>query len=131
MRRTVWTLLIVWLLQLLLANSWALASATVAHAGPHSSAWAVHACHDSGAPTSGHAAEVVHTASQPEPDGQQPAHSTHNPASATSADSHHCCAVGLSLGSAALLAPLPQAAPQSVSLPWVSLSVRPDLRPPI
>jgi len=134
MRRTVWTLLMAWLLQLLLASSgWALASA--AHAHTTANAVAAPACHGIGvsglpqapaaARASAHDAHATHSA---------PAHHSGNSTNSTthhSADSHHCCAVGLGLGLAPMLAPLPQAAPVGVALRWASLSTRPDLRPPI
>ena len=131
MRRTVWTLLTAWLLQLLLASSgWALASA--AHAHTTANAVAAPACHGidvSGLPqapaaarASAHDAHATHSA---------PAHPSTNSTTHHSADSHHCCAVGLGLGLAPVLAPLPQAAPVGVALRWASLSTRPDLRPPI
>ena len=131
MRRTVWTLLTAWLLQLLLASSgWALASA--AHAHTTANAVAAPACHGidvSGLPqapaaarASAHDAHATHSA---------PVHHSGNSTTHHSADSHHCCAVGLGLGLAPVLAPLPQAAPVGVALRWASLSTRPDLRPPI
>ena len=163
MRRTAWTLLTIWLLQLLLAGTgWARASAPaahtdalahaadpslvygVAHSNAHSSAHsdartgsalrAAHLCHDS---VRGSALQPAHGAQQPpsaQTDGQADkpaAHSQHTSPLPASADSHHCCAVGLGLGLAPLLAPLPQGAPHSVALAWLSLSTRPDLRPPI
>ena len=134
MRRTVWTLLTAWLLQLLLASSgWALASAAPAHTTAN--LVAAPACHGIGvselplpsaeARASAHDAHATH---------QAPVHHSNNSTSSTvhhSADSHHCCAVGLGLGLAPVLAPLPQAAPVGEALRWASLSMRPDLRPPI
>ena len=134
MRRTVWTLLTAWLLQLLLASSgWALVSA--AHARTAANAVPAPACHGvdvSGLPqapatarASAHDDHATHSA---------PVHHSGNSTSNAahhSADSHHCCAVGLGLGLAPELAPLPQAAPVGVALRWASLSTRPDLRPPI
>ena len=124
MRRTVWTLLTAWLLQLLLlaSSGWALASA--AHAHTTANAVAAPACHGidvSGLPQAPAAARA----------SAHDAHATHSAPAHHSADSHHCCAVGLGLGLAPVLAPLPQAAPVGVALRWASLSTRPDLRPPI
>ena len=123
-----------WLLQLLLASSgWALASA--AHAHTTANAVAAPACHGIGvsglpqapaaARASAHDAHATHSAPV-HPSGDSTNSTTHH-----SADSHHCCAVGLGLGLAPMLAPLPQAAPVGVALRWASLSTRPDLRPPI
>ena len=135
MRRTVWTLLTIWLLQLLLAGSaWARWGTTGAHAEAHAAAHAAalttaaahvaaHPCHNSGGGNDG-GSTAAHNASSHSPTAQ---HTPWQP----SADSHHCCAVGLGLGVAPQLAPLPQAAPHSVARVWVSLSTRPDLRPPI
>jgi len=112
MRRTVWTLLFALLLQLVTGGAWAMRTASATHTPP--------SCHDSVAmpvhKPQGHAAHALQD--------QTPAH-------AVQADNHHCCAVGLGLGVAPPLAPLPQAAPVGVALRWASLSTRPDLRPPI
>lgn len=53
------------------------------------------------------------------------------PTHTAQADSHHCCAVGLGAAVQPLLLPLPHAIPASPHSPWASLSLRPDLRPPI
>lgn len=103
MRRTLWTLLFAMLLQWLVGSAWAW------HA-PQAASPAAH-CH-----------EVVQT--------EQAAHPTSHAVS-VHADSHHCCAIGLGMGVQVLPVPLPQAAPVSEHGPWVSLSLRPDLPPPI
>ena len=110
MRRTVWTLLIALLLQLLAGSAWALRS-------PHS----------------GHAPATCHEALPHEAapaDAHPPSGDTKH-AATLQHDSHHCCAVGLGAGMPVLLQPLPQSAPSSRHGPWASLSLRPDLRPPI
>ena len=134
MRRTVWTLLTAWLLQLLLASSgWALASA--AHAHPAANAVAAPACHGIRVADLPQAhSEAMASAPDGHATHSAPVHHSGNSTSSAahhSADSHHCCAVGLGLGLAPQLAPLPQAAPVGVALRWASLSTRPDLRPPI
>ena len=136
MRRTVWTLLTAWLLQLLLASSgWALAGATAAHTQTPRHGEAVHACHGADASRTQHAQQTAMARASDDhaTHKAQVHHSTNhaNHAAHHSADSHHCCAVGLGLGVAPPLAPLPQAAPVGVALRWASLSTRPDLRPPI
>ena len=118
MRHTVWTLLLALLLQLLAGSAWAWRAApTQGH---------VPTCHDvvAAAGADSHMAQASLAATVP--GTTDPTHlvSTH-------ADSHHCCAVGLGVGKQPLLRPLPQAAPTSQHGPWASLSLRPDLRPPI
>ncbi len=110
MRRTVWTLLFALLLQLLAGSAWALRSERSSH--PPAT------CHDA----------AVHQAA-PTDTHHASGDTTH--AATVQHDSHHCCAVGLVAGIPALLQPLPQAAPNSQHGPWASLSLRPDLRPPI
>lgn len=156
MRRTVWSLLAVWLLQLLLASSgWALARAPVAHqhagqhAGQHANPQALAAraatlplsappCHGPATPRAAHSSSAQHApAAEPAsgapaaPDGERAHTSVHSHSQHSAGDSHHCCAVGLGLGVARQLSPLPQAAPRSVASGWISLSTRPDLPPPI
>jgi len=112
MRRTVWTLLFALLLQLVTGGAWAMRTASATHTPP--------SCHDSVAmpvhKPQGHAAHALQD--------QTPAH-------AVQADNHHCCAVGLGIGVQAIWMPLPQQTPTSQPPLWVSLSLRPDLRPPI
>ena len=112
MRRTVWTLLFAMLLQLLLGSAWAMRSTQ-----PHGHA--------------SHCHEVV--AMERSTDAAPPTHAAPNKVKAASiqADSHHCCAVCIGAAMQPLLPPLPQAAPTSRHGPWASLSLRPDLRPPI
>ena len=112
MRQTVWTLLLVMLLQLVLGSAWAMHNAQ-----PHGQA--------------SHCHEVVAI--------ERAAHDAHHPqtapekvkASSIQGDSHHCCAIGLGVGLQTRLAPLPQAVPCGMHGSWISQSPRPDLRPPI
>ena len=170
MRRTVWTLLTAWLLQLLLASSgWALAHGSAAHMGVtkeqtitrvdntqlHDGLAALGTEHaashpgdqgrtaqdlDAGPYSSdrsglSHASHVSHVPQDTHGASSSDAHGAHmgmhHPDVHNGGDNHHCCAVGLGLGMTPQLAPLPQAAPHSVALAWLSLSTRPDLRPPI
>ena len=109
MRRTVWILLFTLLMQLVSASAWTMPA-------PESASHPAH----------GHetvAQDGTTTATHPQDSAQTSHRHTDN--------SHHCCAVGLGTGVQPLLAPLPQAAPTSWHGPWASLSLRPDLRPPI
>ena len=110
--RTVWTLLLALLLQLLLGSAWAMRSAH-----PVSQA--------------GHCHEVVALPS-PAPDAHH-GHAAKDkaPTFLQQADGHHCCAVGLGQGVQPWLQPLPSSAPASQHGTWISQSPRPDLRPPI
>ena len=112
MHRTVWTLLFALLLQLVLGSAWAMRVTPSHHPAP--------SCH-----------ETVNL--QREDTDTLGAHAAHGkvPAPSVQADNHHCCAVGLGVGVQPQLLPLPQAQPASPHSPWASLSVRPDLRPPI
>ncbi len=112
--RTVWTLLLAMLLQLLAGSAWAWRVPTAAAPVIH--------CHDMAADAS--LADAPHMAS-----AQDTAHPS--PQAGHHADSHHCCAVGIGTGMPSQLLPLPQAVPCSQHGPWASLSLRPDLRPPI
>ena len=112
MRPTAWTLLFALLLQLMLGSAWAMRVTSSHHAAP--------SCHDSvSIQAHGPEGHSAHAAQD-----QAPAHTAQ-------ADKHHCCAVGLGTGVQAILLPLPQAVPTSLPSLWVSLSLRPDLRPPI
>ena len=114
MRRTVWTLVVALLLQLVASSAWALR-------GPHSPGPTGH-CHASvAAGPAVQAPETAHTL--PAPDAAS--------TPSLQIDSHHCCAVGLGLGLPVLPPPLPQASPHSPLRHWLSWSLRPDLRPPI
>lgn len=109
MRHTLWTLLFALLLQLVPGSVWALAQ------------------------TSGHPVHCHETVTESTSVGMHHANAQQDKAHPASlqADGHHCCAVGLGVGVQALLQPLPQAAPASPTGHWASLSVRPDLPPPI
>ena len=112
-RPTLWTLLFALLLQLLAGSAWAWRGP---QASDHTTPVQTAHCHDTVAPDpsrdSHHAAGPSHSAS-------------------VQADSHHCCAVGLAATVQTPLQSLPQAPPVSQHGPWASLSLRPDLRPPI
>ena len=124
MRPTLWTLLFALLLQLLAGSAWAWRSAPAsAPAGQlqatHVQAMQLQAahCHDTVAPQASthdtpHAPGHAHGGSAPP-------------------DSHHCCAIGLGPTVQPLLQSLPQAPPTGQHGPWASLSLKPDLRPPI
>lgn len=108
MRRTLWTLLCALLLQLAAGSAWAWRSAhDLGHNGH---------CHETATPSA-----LTQDTGHPE---------SPTTANAQTSD-HHCCAVGLGSALQAALPPLPQAAPRSRHGPWASLSLRPDLRPPI
>ena len=109
MRHTVWTLLFALLLQLLAGSAWAWRGAQATEHSAHCHNTAVQAA--SGTDTHHTAGKALSGSSQP--------------------DSHHCCAVCIGAAMQPLLPPLPQAAPTSRHGPWASLSLRPDLRPPI
>jgi hypothetical protein len=110
MRHTARTLLLALLLQLVAGSAWALGSSpTSAHAA-HCQELVVHVAA---------AADDTHTTSDP-------SHTAH-----LQQDSHHCCAVGLGAGMKASMETLPNCAPASPYRPWVSLSLSPNLRPPI
>ena len=112
MRRTVWTLLAALLLQLVLGSAWAMQTTPSHRPAP--------SCHETvGLQRADSDTHAAHAAP-----GKVPAPSVQ-------ADSHHCCAVGLGVGAQPQLPPLPQALPASPHRPWASLSLRPDLRPPI
>lgn len=109
MRHTVWTLLFALLLQLLAGSAWAWRGAQATEHSAH--------CHDT-AVQAASGTDTHHTAGKALSGSSQP-------------DSHHCCAVCIGWAMQPLLPPLPQAAPTSRHGPWASLSLRPDLRPPI
>lgn len=109
MRCTLWTLVCALLLQVLGVSAWAIHQ-------PQTPAGPV-ACHES-AVTS-----VAHGGHEAASDDAQALHQAHS--------SHHCCAIGLGMGLAPIPQPLPQSAPVSHQPLWASLSLRPDLRPPI
>ncbi len=109
MRHTVWTLLFALLLQLLAGSAWAWRGAQTTEHSAH--------CHDTAVQAAG-GTDTHHIAGKALSGSSQP-------------DSHHCCAVCIGAAMQPLLPPLPQAAPTSRHGPWASLSLRPDLRPPI
>ena len=108
MHRTVWILLFTLLMQLVSASAWTMPTPEAASHPGH--------CHET------LAQDATTTAAHPQDSAQTSQRHT---------DSHHCFAVGLGACVQPLLAPLPQAAPTSRHGPWASLSLRPDLRPPI
>lgn len=112
MRRTVWTVFFALLLQLLAGSGWAGRAPQTpdhCHAPSHHSLQAVP---DADMDTAASDADVTHSLS-------------------TQMDGHHCCAVGLGTAACGLLQTLPQARPHRQHGPWLSLSLSPDLRPPI
>ena len=113
MRRTVWTLLFALLLQLMAGNAWAWRAA---QAGSHLSHGHTSHCHGT----------VMQNAVS---DSHHPPGQSH--ALSAQIDSHHCCVIGLGETVYPQLQPLPQATPTSQHGAWASLSLRPDLRPPI
>ena len=115
MRRTVWTLLMALLLQLLAGSAWAWRAAQAHSHTPHGTA-VVH-CHGVAEPPT----SATDTQRSAEPIS----------GASMQADSHHCCAVGLALDVAVWPSPLPQAPPLGQHTAWASLSLPPDLRPPI
>ena len=118
MRRTVWTLLLALLLQLLAGSVWAWRAAPTPGHAP--------SCHDMMLSAAADSHMMHATPAATDLGATDKAHPV-----PTQADSHHCCAVGLGVGAQPLLQPLPQAAPTSQHGPWASLNLRPDLRPPI
>jgi hypothetical protein len=104
MRRTLWTLIFAFLFQLVAASVWAVVDSRSANgldATP-----AIH-CHEQMA--------------------------LDDAAAQTSAQvsSHHCCAVGVSVGMQVQIPALPQAHPTSPQMSWISWRAWPDLPPPI
>ncbi len=114
MRPTLWTLLFALLLQVLAGSAWAWRSP---QADSHTAPLHTTHCHDTAAPENS-SSDSHHAPGQ-------------SPAASAQADSHHCCAMVLSEAVHAQPQPLPQAPPASRHGPWASLSLRPDLRPPI
>jgi hypothetical protein len=110
MRPAVWTLLLALLLQVFAGSAWALQSSTGSMRPTH--------CHEPVAPVS----------AGPASDGNSDEH-RHSPQK--SLDSHHCCAVGLGTALPSLVQPLPTSTPARQQTAWASLSLSPDLRPPI
>lgn len=111
-RRAIWPLVFALLLQWLMGSAWAMRGAPAAGLAS--------ACHETAAiqsvdvePHPAHAAE-----------GKVSNHTVQT-------DSHHCCAIGFGASAQPLPPPLPQAIPASQHRDWASLSLRPDLRPPI
>jgi hypothetical protein len=109
MRRALWPLIVSLLLQLMAGGAWA------GKLGPAPSGH----CHDA-------SALFVEPAAQADPaeavDAQSPGQQ---------ADGHQCCAVGLAWLEPPLQSPPPQTAPAELTDSWLSLALRPDLRPPI
>jgi hypothetical protein len=105
MHRTLWTLILALLLQLLAGNSWAAFDSRPSaehHANP-----ALH-CHE----------PVTHDDAAGQTGSVQ-------------VGTHHCCAVGVGVAVQVQLPALPQAQPISPLVSWSSWRMRPDLPPPI
>lgn len=113
MRCTLWTLVCALLLQVLGGSAWAIHQPQTL-AGPV-------ACHEPAVASA--VASVAHEGHDATADDALALHQAHS--------SHHCCAIGLGMGLAPVPQPLPQSAPVSHQPLWASLSLRPDLRPPI
>jgi len=111
-RRAIWPLVFALLLQWLMASAWAMRGAPATGLAS--------ACHE---------AAVIQIADVE----QHHAHAAQGkaPNHTAQTDSHHCCAVGFGANVQPLLPLLPQAIPASQHRDWASLSLRPDLRPPI
>ncbi len=109
MHRTLWTLLFALLLQLLVGTAWG---------GRSSPA-------DSG---SAHCHTMVHDATAAS-DEHPTVDSSHTPE--RQQHNHHCCAMGTVAPEQALVVPWPQAIPSGPHGSWASVSLPPDLRPPI
>jgi hypothetical protein len=112
MRRTVWSLLLVLLLQLMLGTAWAMHRAQASKPAAH--------CHETSAQPSAQVDAQTTHATQGK---------VHSPCA--QGDAHHCCAVGFGIGIQPMLPSLPQTPPASQHGFWISQSLRPDLRPPI
>lgn len=117
MHRTIWTLLLALLLQLGVGSAWAVRLPTAA------------ACHEAVATVTAD----VHTHHAAHPLGNADHRDAHPTPTGTphATDSHHCCVVGLGVGAQPQWVPLPHPAPEAPHRSWASLSLRPDLRPPI
>jgi len=108
MRKTVWTLLIALLLQWLAGSAWALGSAQAGGPAPQ--------CHES----------VLAVSASMHHGDDEDTHTVH-----TQHSGHHCCVTGLGTGLSLLVLALPKSSPTSPSAAWASLTLCPDLRPPI
>jgi hypothetical protein len=109
MHRALWLVILSLLLQLAAGGVWAIGL----RLGP-----AGH-CHDATRAVGGSAAPA---------DASDSADAT---SPAQQADGHHCCTVGLAGQDATLPCLPPQGAPAHLMDSWVSLVLRPGLRPPI
>jgi hypothetical protein len=107
MRRALWPLIFSLLLQLLAGNAWA---GSMGHPQPGH-------CHDAATSVAVAVGQASSSDAVDVPGSQ--------------VDSHHCCAVGQGWLEPPLQAPPPQAAPTALVSSWLSLALRPDLRPPI
>ncbi len=118
MQRIVWPLLLALLLQLVVGSAWAVRLPVQAAA-----------CHETTATVAldmyEHSADHPHSQLDPQGTPSAPTHTHHT------TDSHHCCAVGLGVGLQPQWLPLPHPAPETPHPSWASLSLRPNLRPPI
>jgi hypothetical protein len=105
MHRTIWTLILALLLQLLAGSSWA--SSDSRSSDEHLASTALH-CHE----------PVMHDEAASQTGSVQ-------------VSAHHCCAVGVGVAVQVQLPALPQAQPISPLVSWSSWRMRPDLPPPI
>ena len=105
MHRTLWTLILALLLQLMAGSSWAALD---------------------GRPSDEHYASTAHHCHEPVANDQA-AGQTSNAQVST----HHCCAVGVGVAVQVQMPVLPQAQPIGPLVSWSSWRMRPDLPPPI
>jgi hypothetical protein len=104
MNRTLWTLILAFMFQLMAGSVWAVVDSRPAEGLDASSA--IH-CHE----------PITHD----DVGGK----------TSTQVSSHHCCAVGISVGVQVQIPTLPQVHPTSPQMSWVSWRALPDLPPPI
>lgn len=105
MHRTLWTLILALLLQLMAGSSWAVLDER--HSDEHYASTAHH-CHEPVA-------------------NDQAAGQNGN----AQVNTHHCCAVGVGVAVQLQMPAQPQAQPTSPLVSWSSWRMRPDLPPPI
>ena len=105
MHRTLWTLILALLLQLMAGSSWAALDGR--SSGEHPANTSLH-CHE--------------PVSRDDAPGQS---------SNAQVSTHHCCAVGVGVAVQVQMPVLPQAEPIGPLVSWSSWRMRPDLPPPI
>ncbi len=124
MRRFSWFLVLLVLLKLSLGSG--MAMPTLAHQNhPTKQAVELHACHGQVNASLGQTSQEDLSLSHPRAD------STSHALNAADVDCHHCCAVGLAGQPSACLPPAPAVHAAQIQPDWLSVSLRPGLRPPI